>query len=85
MPLLPWLQHFNTNKLYNLLSLPEGTRLPSMKFVPFKCQSYKGKLLKTGRQKNMPRRLPGFVPSHSGEIASLMPISSSAESMLFTP
>ena len=33
----------------------------------------------------MPRHLPGFVPSHSGEIASLKPISSSAESKLFTP
>ena len=33
----------------------------------------------------MPKRLPGFVPSHSGEIAPLMPISSSAESKLFTP
>ena len=33
----------------------------------------------------MPRRLPGFVPSHSGEIESVMPISSSAESKLFTP
>ena len=34
MPLLPWLQHFHTKKLSNLLSLPEGTCLPSMKFVP---------------------------------------------------
>ena len=34
MSLLPWLQHFLTNKLYNLLSLPEGTCLPSLKFVP---------------------------------------------------
>ena len=33
----------------------------------------------------MPTRLPGFVPSHSGEIAPLMPVSSSAESKLFTP
>ena len=30
MPLLPWLQHFYTNKLNNLLSLPESTCLPSM-------------------------------------------------------
>ena len=33
----------------------------------------------------MLRRLPGFIPSHSGEIAPLMPILSSAESRLFTP
>ena len=33
----------------------------------------------------MPRRLPGFVPSHSGKITPLMPISSWAESKLFTP
>ena len=33
MPLLPWLQHFHTNKLHNLLSLPEGTCLPNMNFV----------------------------------------------------
>ena len=33
----------------------------------------------------MPRHLPGFVPGHSGEIAPLMPISSSAKSKLFTP
>ena len=33
----------------------------------------------------MPRRLPGFVPNHSGEIAPLMPITSSTESTLFTP
>ena len=34
----------------------------------------------------MPRQggLPGFVPSHSGEIVPLMPISRSAESKLFT-
>ena len=32
----------------------------------------------------MPKRLSGFVPSHSGEISPLMPISSSAESKLFT-
>ena len=25
-PLLPWLQHFRTNKVYSLLSLPEGTK-----------------------------------------------------------
>ena len=35
--------------------------------------------------KNMPIRLLGFVPSHSGEIALLMPISSSPESKLCTP
>ena len=46
MPLFPGLQHFHANKLYNLLSLPEGTCLPNMKLYPFKCQSYKGKLLK---------------------------------------
>ena len=33
----------------------------------------------------MPRRLPGLVPSHSGEIAPLKTISSSAKSKLFTP
>ena len=33
----------------------------------------------------MPRHLPGFVPSQSGEIAPLMPIPSSAECKLFTP
>ena len=33
----------------------------------------------------MPRHLPDFVPSHSGEIAPLMPISSSVESELLTP
>ena len=35
MPLLPWLQYCHTNKLLNLLSLPEGTCLPGKKFVPF--------------------------------------------------
>ena len=40
---------------------------------------------KTGRPKNMPKGLPGFVSSHSGEIAPLMPISSSAESKLLPP
>ena len=45
MPLWPWLQHFHTNKLCNLLSLPEGTCLTNMKFVPFKYQSYKVKFL----------------------------------------
>ena len=33
----------------------------------------------------MPRHLPGFVPSHSGETAPLMPISSSAKFKSFTP
>ena len=33
----------------------------------------------------MPRRLPGFAPSHSGEIAPLMPISSSAEKSCLPP
>ena len=33
----------------------------------------------------MPKRLPGFVLGHSGEIAPLMPISSSAESKYVTP
>ena len=42
-PLLPWLQHFHTNKLYNLLSLSKSTCLPGIKF---QCQSYKSKLLK---------------------------------------
>ena len=51
----------------------------------FECQNYKGKFLKTGKPKNMSRVLPGFVPSHSDEIDPLMPISSSAESKLFTP
>ena len=31
----------------------------------------------------MPRRLPGFVTNHLGEIAPLMPSSSCAESTLF--
>ena len=56
-----------------------------MKFVPFKCQSYRSKFLKTGWPKNMPRCLPGFVPGHSGEIAPFVFILSSAESKLFTP
>ena len=33
----------------------------------------------------MPEGFPGFLPSYSGEIAPLMPISSSAESELFIP
>ena len=33
----------------------------------------------------MPKRLPGFVPGHSGENAPLMSILSSAESKSFTP
>ena len=35
--------------------------------------------------KNIPRHFPAFVPSHSGEIAPLMPISSSIEPKLHTP
>ena len=76
---------FPYQQVYNLLSLPEGTCLPSMKFVPLSMPSYQGKFLKTGSPKNMPRCLPGFVPSDSGENAPLMPISSPAESELFTP
>ena len=68
---------FPFQQVYNLSLLPEGTHLPSMKYL-FKRQSYKGKFLNSGRPKNMPRHLPGFVPSRSAEIAPLMPISSSA-------
>ena len=57
----------------NLLSLLEGTCLPSMKV---KCQSSEGKFLKIGRPKNTPRHLPDFVLSYSGKIVPLMPISS---------
>ena len=43
---------------------PEGTCSPSMKFVtPSNAKVIKGKILKTGRPKNMPRRLSGFVHS----------------------
>ena len=43
MPMLPWLQHFHTNKLHILLSLPESTCLPSMKSVGFNS-SHSGKI-----------------------------------------
>ena len=53
--------------------------------TPLNAKVMKVSFSKTGRPKNMPRRLPGFVPSHSDEIAPLMPISNSAESKFFTP
>ena len=53
--------------------------------TPLNDKVIKLSLLKTGRLKNTPTRLPGFVPSHSDEIAPLMPISNSAESSCSPP
>ena len=42
--------------------------------TPLNAKVLKVSFQKTGMPKNMPRHLPGFVLSHSGEIAPLMPI-----------
>ena len=52
--------------------------------TPLNAKVLKISFQKSGRPKNMPKHLPGFVPSHLGEIALVMLFSSSTESKLFT-
>ena len=56
--------------------LPHQQVFKFIVIMKVKCQSYEGKFLKIGRPKNMPRHLPGFVPSYSDKTVPLMPISS---------
>ena len=84
MPLLPWLQHFHTNNLYNLLLLPEDKCFYQVwRLYPCACQSYEGTFLKNRQATEYAKAFARFCPWLLGEIAPLMPILSSAES--FTP